>query len=113
MSFLAWIDVDQADRDRTRRISDLFLYERIESKTLSSVTNEGRCEVYVPITHVTDYWNQARNTFGTAPFLIEICVRRFSRAFGGGLVLSAEKITDHRKWRRISIENGRQDDNNC
>jgi hypothetical protein len=24
MSFLAWIDFDQADRDRTRRIMDLF-----------------------------------------------------------------------------------------
>jgi len=24
MSFLAWIDFDQADRDRTRRLMDLF-----------------------------------------------------------------------------------------
>ena len=27
MSFLAWIDFDQADRDRIRRIMDLFAQE--------------------------------------------------------------------------------------
>lgn len=37
MSFLAWIDFDQADGDRTRRIMDLFLYDYTEIKLYHEV----------------------------------------------------------------------------
>lgn len=53
MSFLAWIDFDQADRDRTRRIMDLFGQEDSRDELGLGSVRDALADLMFPESHST------------------------------------------------------------